>query len=269
MTEREMEDLLWTYPQKFVNESLTQFERQPSSEVGRADLVFIDRIGRLLVVELKRGTLERGAILQLVDYFGMMKSRLPNKCVELMVVANRIPVERRLACEQYDVTAMEIPQKKFRDVAEEVGYTFTSESLEAEDRIAGPGNSTSHSSVCDIASPFAGEGFPGSRSKVQKAWFHWNNRGRSYFLAFVNAKGSCSMRCFEAEHGSFVSKDYKAGDFQESFGTYVRSGTAVYVSRQPNLERDCKLKLPSSVLFELKQQVQIFAAIGNSSALGE
>jgi hypothetical protein len=127
MTEREMEDLLWAYPQKFLNEPLDQFQRQPSSGVGRADLVFSDRIDRLLVVELKRDTLARGAIAQIVDYYGMMKSRFPEKSVELMVIANRIPLERRLACERHDIIAVEIPEKKFRDVAAEVGYAFKSE----------------------------------------------------------------------------------------------------------------------------------------------
>jgi len=72
MTEREMEDLIWHNPEKFLNEPLTQFQRQPSSTVGRADLIFEDRIGRLLVIELKRDTLERGAVMQLIDYYGMV-----------------------------------------------------------------------------------------------------------------------------------------------------------------------------------------------------
>lgn len=122
MTEREMEDLLWDHSEKFLNEPLKQFQRQPSSSVGRADLIFLDRIGRLLVIELKRDTLERGAVSQIVDYFGMLKSSFPDKAVELMIIANRIPPERRLACEQFHIEAREIPQKKFRDVAEEVGY---------------------------------------------------------------------------------------------------------------------------------------------------
>jgi hypothetical protein len=54
MTEREMEDLLWTFPDKFLNEPLTQFRRQPVSQVGRADLVFKDRLGRLLVLSHDR-----------------------------------------------------------------------------------------------------------------------------------------------------------------------------------------------------------------------
>ncbi len=127
MIEKEMEDLLWDHPEKFLNESLKQFKRQPSSRVGRADLIFEDKLGRLLVVELKRGTLPRGAIEQLHDYFGMMKKMFPEKPVELMVVANRIPEERRLACEKLDIDWQEISEKKFRDVASEVGYDFESE----------------------------------------------------------------------------------------------------------------------------------------------
>ena len=122
MKEREMEDLLWMYPEKFLNEPWKQFERQPSGAVGRADLSFTDSMGRILVIEVKHGTLPREAIAQLHDYFGMYKARFPNKPVELMVVANRIPIERRLACEQYDIEAREIPEKKFRDVAKAVGY---------------------------------------------------------------------------------------------------------------------------------------------------
>src|SRR5947207_4921774 len=202
MTEREMEDLLWEHPEKFLNEPLKQFQRQPASSVGRADLIFLDRIGRLLVIELKRGTLERGAVSQLVDYYGMLKSRFPDKSVELMSIANRIPPERRQACEQYHIDAVEIPEKKFRDVAEEVGYDFGSE----RSRDVPPLAAASLKIESDVSSiePSANrEDFP-TPTKTEKGWYYWkgkNNRG--YFLAFVNAKGSCSMRRFEADGGAF------------------------------------------------------------------
>lgn len=127
MVEREMEDLLWDHPEKFLNEKLERFERQSSSPVGRHDISFLDSIGRILVIEVKHGTLPRGTISQLVDYFGTYKARFPDKVVELMVIANSIPKERRLACEHYDIEAREIPEKKFREVAKEVGYVFRSE----------------------------------------------------------------------------------------------------------------------------------------------
>jgi hypothetical protein len=127
MVEREMQELLWRYPERFLNEPLKQFAWETSSDVGRADLVFEDRHGRLLIIEMKHGKLPRGAIDQLLDYFGMMKQRFPNRPVELMVVANSIPSERRLTCESRDIECREISEKTFRDVAVEVGYSFTSE----------------------------------------------------------------------------------------------------------------------------------------------
>jgi hypothetical protein len=127
MVEREMQELLWQHPERFLNEPLKQVAWEASSDVGRADLVFEDRHGRLLIIEVKRGKLPRGAIDQLLDYFGMMKQKFPNRPVELMVVANSIPSERRLTCESRDIECREISEKTFRDVALEVAYTFTSE----------------------------------------------------------------------------------------------------------------------------------------------
>jgi hypothetical protein len=127
MVEREMQELLWQHPERFLNEPMKQVAWEASSDVGRADLVFEDKHGRLLIIEVKRGKLPRGAIDQLLDYFGMMKQRFPDRPVELMVVANSIPSERRLTCESRDIECREISEKTFRDVAVEVSYTFISE----------------------------------------------------------------------------------------------------------------------------------------------
>lgn len=89
MTEREMQELLWNHSEQFFDEPLKQFAWETSSNVGRADLVFEDRHGRLLIIEVKLGKLPRGAIDQLLDCFGMMKQRHPDKPVELMVVATK------------------------------------------------------------------------------------------------------------------------------------------------------------------------------------
>jgi hypothetical protein len=251
MTEREMEDLLWEYPDKFIDEKLEKFRRQPSSNVGRADLVFKDRLGRLLVVELKRDTLERGAITQLVDYYGMMKAQYPDTPVELMVIANRIPAERRLACERQDITAIEIPHKKFRDVAAHVGYVCRSErdepDLQIQNRPAAPLKHFEN-------------GLPGPlplrvRNSTQKAWFFLKHKSGPFFLAFVNAKGSCSMRTFAADDGRAMGKDYGTGDYQEDFREFVQGANELYVRQQPNLERACKDRLPSDVLAELRAQM--------------
>jgi hypothetical protein len=128
MIEREMQELIWKHPERVLNEPLKQVAWELSSEVGRADLVFEDRHGRLLIVEVKLGKLPRGAIDQLHDYFGMMKQKFPDKAVEMMVVAWVIPQERRLACELYHIECLERSERFFREVATEYGYLFASES---------------------------------------------------------------------------------------------------------------------------------------------
>jgi RecB family endonuclease NucS len=95
-------------------------------------------VDRLLVLEIKRGKLPRGAIEQLHDYFGMLKRQFPTRPVEMMVVANTIPEERRLACEHLNIEPREISEKRFRDVAAEVGYTFRSEIVERSASESGP-----------------------------------------------------------------------------------------------------------------------------------
>jgi endonuclease NucS-like protein len=250
VTEREMEDLIWEHPQKFLHEPLKQFQRQASSRVGRADLIFLDRIGRMLVIELKRGTLERSAVPQIVDYFGMLKSRFPDRSVELMIIANSIPPERRVSCEQFHIDAVEISEKRFRDIAAETGYVFMSEVSTAAVR-----SPTNASPSTTKRSGDRGD-FLYSPSKTEKGWFYWKSHtGGDHFLALVNAKGSCSMRRFEAEGGRFLGREYKSGDYQVSFSEYLKTALALHITRQPNLERDCKDRLPTSVLSELQQQV--------------
>ncbi len=63
------------------------------------------------------------------------------------------------------------------------------------------------------------------------------------------------MRRFEVDGGAFRGLDYKSGDYQTNFSDYLNSAIPLYVNRQPNLDRDCKVRLPSSVLAELSQQV--------------
>lgn len=127
MTEKQMEDLLWLYPQELLREPVRQFRRQMRSEVGRLDLVFEEPHGGLLIVEIKKGTVERTAIGQILDYFGAVKMFIKGdseieRAVEMMLVANRIPDERRLVFESHRIECKEIPDFRFQELAREKGY---------------------------------------------------------------------------------------------------------------------------------------------------
>lgn len=90
-----------------------------------------------------------------------------------------------------------------------------------------------------------------------KLWVHWPSPGGpNYYLAFVNQFGSCSLRKFEAVTGRFIGPMRRdVGEFQNRFKTYLTSGQRLVLSRQPNLEKECRPKLPDWVLAELQGQV--------------
>jgi hypothetical protein len=101
-----------------------------------------------------------------------------------------------------------------------------------------------------------------------KSWFYYVQKlvtfddppieERRFFVAFVNAKGSCSMRTFDADTGQFVAKTYRGGNYQQQFAAIIRrNATELSVSPQPNLERDCKERLPDPTLASLKKQAGI------------
>ena len=66
-TEQDLEDLLVASPDLLM-EGLTLIGRQVATAGGPLDLLGIDADGRLVVFELKRGTLTRDAVAQALDY---------------------------------------------------------------------------------------------------------------------------------------------------------------------------------------------------------
>ena len=66
-TERMLEDILVANPDLLMPE-LTLVGRQTPTEGGQLDLLGVDGDGRLVVFELKRGTLSRDAVAQVIDY---------------------------------------------------------------------------------------------------------------------------------------------------------------------------------------------------------
>jgi hypothetical protein len=89
-----------------------------------------------------------------------------------------------------------------------------------------------------------------------KAWYHrLDETGRGMFLAFINAKGSCSLRTFDADKGIFIKRHYRSGNYQNQFFELLNGATELTVPYQPNLERDCKERLPKEILTYLREQI--------------
>jgi hypothetical protein len=91
----------------------------------------------------------------------------------------------------------------------------------------------------------------------KKAWFFQkDDKGRGYFLAFINAKGSCSVRTFNAETGIFMGKRYRPGNYQDQFSDLIEGAMELTVQAQPNLELHCKERLPKKILEYLRSQIK-------------
>jgi hypothetical protein len=88
----------------------------------------------------------------------------------------------------------------------------------------------------------------------KKAWFYRKETdGKAYILAFVSAKGSCSVRSF-TEDGIFLRKHSRAGNYQDAFSNLIDGAVELTANSQPNLERDCKERLPDALLAYLRKQ---------------
>jgi hypothetical protein len=125
MNEADMERLLRDHPGEFFAEPLALVSQQEGFRSGVTDLIFQDAQGDLLVVELKRGTPLREHIAQVIDYLGDVEDRYPGKQVELMVVANIVPPQRRTKLERLGVSFREIPEIQFRNVAMKYGVQLS------------------------------------------------------------------------------------------------------------------------------------------------
>ncbi len=97
-----------------------------------------------------------------------------------------------------------------------------------------------------------------ARLKIERAWYHVpGTNGRGQFLALANAKGSCSLRRFDAGDGTALPREAnRHGDYRVSFAAEINQAALLTVSHQPNLERDCKKRLPATTLSELQKQVE-------------
>ena len=97
-----------------------------------------------------------------------------------------------------------------------------------------------------------------SRMKIERAWYHVpGTTGPGEFLAVANAKGSCSLRRFDGGDGTALPREpNRHGDYRVSFAAEIKQAMLLTVDHQPNLERDCKKRLPSTTLSELRQQVE-------------
>jgi hypothetical protein len=121
MSEKSMEDSIIHNPEKYLGEQgLKLVARQYRIGDYIFDLMFEDRHGAKLIVELQKGTLDRTHTYKILDYYHAFKEKNPNEYIELMVIANTIPRERRKRLSDLGITFKEIPESEFIEQPEQL-----------------------------------------------------------------------------------------------------------------------------------------------------
>jgi len=114
LSEKMMEDLVADNPSRFVGEAgLQLLSRQYRICSYVFDLLFQDRHGGKLIVELQVGTLDRDHTYRILDYYDQFQQRFPTEFVDVMVIANRIPPERQRRLRDRGIKFREIPEGEF------------------------------------------------------------------------------------------------------------------------------------------------------------
>lgn len=131
MLERDMQNLVRLYPEELLGEAgLTLHGEEVRMGDFRFDLVFQDRQGATLLVELQRGRLDRTHLYKVLDYSDRYRERHPGVAVECMVVANEISGEYKERLQGRGIDFRELTLSRFAEFAREKGYVLE------QDRVA-------------------------------------------------------------------------------------------------------------------------------------
>ncbi|MGB2623534.1 MAG: endonuclease NucS domain-containing protein [Candidatus Acidiferrum sp.] len=137
MIERDMEDLIAAFPDDFFQgKQFVLVARQKSlAGVGRFDLLFEDRFGSTIVMELKARPLKYEDATQVAGYRDELKEK-GCKNVVMWLVAPQIPRSVREFLDDKGIEYTEIHFTDFRRTAERHGFVVESEVESRIDRAA-------------------------------------------------------------------------------------------------------------------------------------
>ncbi len=109
-----MEDLIVLTPKRYINEDgLKLVARQYRIGKYIFDLLFEDRYKSKLLVEIQKGTLDRNHTYKILDYYDEYKQDHQDEFVDLMIVANVIPLERKERLSFWGIAFIEIAESRF------------------------------------------------------------------------------------------------------------------------------------------------------------
>ena len=114
MNEKEFEDILAKYPD-FIEGGLKLVGRQITIFGRRIDLLFEDRFGHKLLVELKLGPIRDPHIGQILSYEGYVLSD-DEPAMRVMLIGNRVPPNIRKMMDHHGIAWREITYAQLREM---------------------------------------------------------------------------------------------------------------------------------------------------------
>ena len=125
MLEKDIENLIASHPDEiFPGEGFNLIKQQYTIKGKRIDILFEDKLGRKVIVEVKRGILGMKASGQVLQYFGLLKEKFQDEFFELILVANVVPEIHKKPLEFIGITCVEVGTKKIQDLAKKYDYTL-------------------------------------------------------------------------------------------------------------------------------------------------
>jgi predicted RNA-binding protein with PUA-like domain len=125
MLEKDIENLIANHPEEFFpNSGFKLIGQQVKLGKCYADIIFVDKHKRKVIVEVKRGILSRDASGQVMEYYGLLKTESLDDFVELILCANIIPPERKIFLETIGIECKELGINIINQIAQKVNYHF-------------------------------------------------------------------------------------------------------------------------------------------------
>lgn len=117
ISEKQFEDIICKYPE-LIEDGLKPKGRQMRVHGKIVDILFEDGFGQELVVELKKGTLSRQGVGQVMDYVGRIL-REENPVARAMLVGSRVPPSFQKSLDYYGIEWKEISLSQLKEVLAE------------------------------------------------------------------------------------------------------------------------------------------------------
>lgn len=128
MQEKDIENLIAQHPDEFFpNEDFKLVSQQYNIGGRRIDILFEDKHSRKVIVEVKRGILTREASGQIIEYYGLLKENYSDSPIELVLVANNIPPERRTFLENVGISCVQLSYSNLLHLAKKYNYPLPQE----------------------------------------------------------------------------------------------------------------------------------------------